>query len=275
MKKSVILILLLLSFAGEKILAQDSKDVPMYKVNTWVAASIGVGGTITNYLGLRSLLDRDSIPLDIVLGLSENDVNRFDRYALRQDLDKVGHAKELSDIGLYGTFVLPAVLFFDKKIRKEWKSISLMYFETQAIAANIYAWSPLGPRFIERYRPGTYYEELTIEDRRLGRKRNSFFSGHVSTTATASFFMARVYCDFHPELGAKKWLIYGLALIPPTFVGHNRIRSLNHFPTDVIMGTLVGAATGILIPALHKNKDNRLTLTTLQEGYGLAMGYRF
>ncbi len=256
--------------------AQDLES-PMYNVNRYVSGSIGVVGTITNYIGLNRILSKDSIPAEKVLALRDEDVNRFDRVALRQSLDFVDQAKILSDIGLYASFALPAVLFFDKEIGKEWKDISLLYFETQAIAANMYSWSPLGPTFNERYRPSTYYEELTLEDRRFGRKRNSFFSGHVSTTATASFFMAKVYCDFHPELGAKKWLIYTAAAVPPAFVGLFRVKSLNHFPTDTIAGTIIGGAVGILMPHFHKNKNkkNRLGLSSIPEGYGLAMLYRF
>lgn len=268
------IVLFFFSLFSGALNAQES-DEPMYNVNRWVSGSIGVGGTITNILGIQSLLDKDSIPLDVVLALDKNDVNSFDRYALNQNLDKVDRAKTLSDIGLYASFFAPGFLFFDDKIRKEWKDISLMYFESQAIAANIYAWGPFGPRLIDRYRPGAYYVEFSLEERRLGRKRNSFFSGHVSTTATASFFMAQVYCDFHHELGKKKILIYALALIPPAFVGHNRIRSLNHFPTDVIMGTFVGAAVGILIPVLHKNKKRDITVSSLSNGYGLALQYKF
>lgn len=273
-KRSGLLFLLSLGFFYGAI-GQENTQNGKYKVNPWVSGSIGLGGTITNILGVRSLLNKDSIPLDKVLALSPEDVNAFDRYALRRDLDKVDLAKNLSDIGLYATFFLPATLFIDKAIAKEWKDISLMYFETQAIAANVYAWGPFGPRLIDRYRPGAYYTAFSLEERRLGRKRNSFFSGHVSTTATASFFMAKVYCDFHPELGKKKILIYSLALIPPVFVGHNRIRSLNHFPTDVIMGTAVGALVGILVPVLHKNKKRDITLSGLRDGHGLAMLYKF
>ncbi len=270
-----ILALWILMIVSKVSIAQQDIKQPMYKVNHWISGSIGVLGTTSNILGVQSLLNKDSIPISDVLALTPDDVNAFDRYALRRNLDKVDRARLLSDIGLYASFFAPALLFLDKEISKEWKDIALMYFETQAIAANIYAWGPFGPRLIDRYRPGAYYTEFSLDERRLGRKRNSFFSGHVSTTATASFFMAKVYCDFHPELGSKKFLVYSLALIPPAFVGHNRIRSLNHFPTDVLMGTLVGAAVGILIPALHKRKNGNLSITSLSHGYGLALQYRY
>ena len=66
--------------------------------------------------------------------------------------------------------------------------------------------------------------------------------------------MAKVYSDYHPELGNKKYWLYGAALIPPLIVGYYRIKAMRHFPTDVITGLAVGAAVGILVPHLHRTK---------------------
>ncbi len=254
---------LTITTASAQDIEPDSKP-KIYKVNRYWATGIGVVGTTTNILGLDRLLNKkDPTPEETILALNKDDVNSFDRWALNRDFSKVDNAQRISDYGLYGSFFLPATLFIDKEIRKDWLDISLMYFETQAIAANIYSWSPLGPTFIKRYRPSAYYDENPIEERVLGKKRNSFFSGHVSTTACGAFFTAKVYCDYHPDLGAKKFLIYGLALIPTSVVAVNRIRSLNHFPTDTIMGTAVGAAAGILIPQWHKNRSRKLGLSVI------------
>lgn len=266
------IILILLVWSSSSLSAQEKQS--MYRVNRYVSTGIGLTGTITNYIGLNRILGKDSIPVATVLALRDKDVNSFDRVALRQNIDFVNTAKIISDVGLYASFFLPGLLFFDEEIGAEWKDISLMYFETQAISANVYSWSPLGPTFNERFRPGAYYDELELGDRRNGRKRNSFFSGHVSTTATGSFFMAKVYCDFHPELGRKKWLVYTAAAIPPIFVGIFRVKSLNHFPTDTMMGTLVGGVVGILVPHLHKRKS-RLSIGTTGNDLGFALSYRF
>jgi membrane-associated phospholipid phosphatase len=53
-----------------------------------------------------------------------------------------------------------------------------------------------------------------------------------------------------------------------------------HFPSDLLLGAGLGAATGILVPALHKNKsaDDRLSLTPYfgngSKG-GLSLVYSF
>lgn len=99
---------------------------------------------------------------------------------------------------------------------------------------------------------------------------NSFFSGHTSWTAGASFFMAKVICDYHPELGSKKWPVYAAALIPPAFVGYHRYRGLKHFPTDIIFETAVGAAIGILNPHFHRIGKNRRNLSIAPFGGGYS-----
>lgn len=116
------------------------------------------------------------------------------------------------------------LLFLDNEIRKDWGDITLLYLETQAINLNIYTWG--GPVFTKRIRPIVYYPKSDM-DFKLGRSAtDAFFSGHTSMTAGASFFMAKVISDYHPELGAKKWLLYGAALIPPAYVGYTRYRGL-------------------------------------------------
>ena len=93
---------------------------------------------------------------------------------------------------------------------------------------------------------------------------DAFFSGHVSMTAGASFFIAKVYNDYHPELGWKKWLFYGAALIPPALVGYGRYRGFMHFPSDILTGLTVGATVGIMVPHLHKiAKENGSRLSLL------------
>jgi len=82
---------------------------------------------------------------------------------------------------------------------------------------------------------------------------------------------------YHPELGNKKFIFYGLALIPPVFTGYYRYKGMKHFPTDVLTGLAVGAATGILIPHLHKHRKNKnLTFMPVAGRYtGLAVNWEF
>ena len=251
------------------------KVAKIYKVNRIISASIGIAGSTASYFGIKKVRDKSIIPEQTVLALDKNSVNAFDRAALFQSVEQRNSANTISDVGQYVTFFAPVLLLADRRIRKDWLDVGLLYFETQAIATIIYAWTPLGPQFIDRYRPETYYDELNLKNRQSGQNKNSFYSGHALVTSTASFFIAKVICDYHPELGGKKWLVYSAALVPPAFVSYFRVRALRHFPTDTIAATAIGAAVGILIPHLHKNKKADFSIDSNIEGNGLALKYRF
>lgn len=247
---------LLALFSSASLLAQeDSTNV--YKVNHWWSLGIGTVGLVTNIFGVKAKLDKESVPLERVLALRKEDVNPFDRLAFKFDIKRQGEFDQMSDYGLYAGFYSPLLILLDKDMRSDWADIFSMYFEAQAISANLYSWSLLGPTLLERFRPGTYYEEKDLSYRTSGRRLNSWFSGHVSSTATGSFFFAKVFIDYHPELDSRKWLVYGAALIPPLFTGYYRVAAAKHFPTDVIGGIVIGGAMGILIPHLHKRFEGK------------------
>ena len=237
----------------------------VYKVNPWISTGIGTVGVITNVFGIQRLLSKEDTPLEDILALTEDNVPKFDRWALRQDIEKSEQAHKISTAVMSGAFALPLLLGFDKKARKHWLDLAPLYFETQAISANLYSYGPFGPTFIDRFRPIAYYEDVALEERTSGRRRNSFFSGHVSTTATGTFFLAKVLDDYHPELGSKKWLLYGAALLPALVTGYYRMAHLVHFPSDILAGTLVGAATGILVPHFHKRNKGKTKLSLIYE----------
>jgi hypothetical protein len=255
------------------------KDGSMYHVNPWISGGMALVGLYTNATGLERLRNAPLIPEDRLNRLTGDDLIGLDRVALRQDpsKSKTDQAQKVSDFLLYSGAFSPVILFVDRSIRSEWLDVTLMYLESQAVTSNFYTWGPLGPTFAERLRPAAYYTQLPLEEREAGNNRNSLYSGHVASTATGWFFVARVFSDFHPELGGKRWLLYGLAAIPTTIVSINRVKALRHFPSDTIIGGIVGAAVGVLIPTIHKNLQGRLKVGAVYEPEvkGLALGWRF
>jgi membrane-associated phospholipid phosphatase len=148
-----------------------------------------------------------------------------------------------------------------------------MYLESQAINLNVYLYA--GPVFTTRIRPIVYMEE-TSWDYKLGNETtDSFFSGHISMAAGASFFMAKVLSDYHPEWGKKRWLLYAGALIPPAIVGYYRYRGFMHFPTDLMVGLAVGTAVGITVPHLHKMTRKKNKNLSIVPFTGPATGVLF
>jgi len=263
-------------FIVSNLLAErpDSLKNQVYKLNLWVDIPLTVVAAATNYWGLQ-MVDRKPI-LDsmTIFNLDANDVNKFDRSATRQDADFAPKAQKLSDYGMAGSFMLPILLMIDKDIRRDWAPVALLFLETQAITSNLFSWG--AAVYIDRIRPLVYHPDVPYEDKTFTRNKNSFYSGHTSTSASASFFTAKVFCDYHPELGNKKYLIYSLALLPPIYTGFFRYKGMKHFPTDVLTGLVIGSATGILVPHLHRRTRSNLSIVPFAGRVnGLAMSLKF
>jgi membrane-associated phospholipid phosphatase len=171
---------------------------------------------------------------------------------------------------------LPGVLLLDRHIRRDWFDMLLIYMQSISITNNIYEWSFLGPSFQNKMRPVAYYPQLSASRTQSGSVRNSFYSGHTASAATATFLMAKMYSDYHPEIGDTKYLLFAAAAVPPLIVGYLRVRALQHFPSDVLVGFGVGATVGILIPELHRfeSKGVTLGLFSTPESAGLALSWR-
>ena len=252
----------------------DSLRQDVYRVNYFIDGPITATLIATNYWGLR-IVDKKT-PLDSlsIMGLDAKDINRFDRPATKQNADYAPTARRISDFGMYGSYALPLLLLADAKIRKDWAPLMVLYLETMATVGNLFSWG--AAIHIDRIRPLVYNPDVPWNEKTGARTQNSFYSGHTSSSAAASFFVAKVYCDYHPELGNKKYLFYSLALIPPVFTGYHRYKGMKHFPTDVITGVIVGAGTGILIPHIHKiTRSNLSVLPYVGKYNGMALSLRF
>ncbi len=274
MKISTSLIILISVSLNAWAQATDTLDQKVYNVRAVVDIPITVAAFATNYWGLRILEQKEPLDSVTIVNLDPNDINAFDRCATQQDADYAPTAQKISDYGMYAAFALPLLFLVDKKIRKDWAPLFLMYLETEAIVGNFYSW---GAAHVDRIRPLVYHPDIPWGDKIGGGTQTSFYSGHTSSSAAACFFVAKVFCDYHPEWGNKKYLVYGAAAIPPIFIGYYRIKGMKHFPTDVITGFIVGTTTGLLVPHLHKNKKANLAILPVasRRFNGLAMTLKF
>ncbi|MHA4810008.1 phosphatase PAP2 family protein [Flavitalea flava] len=262
-----ILNILVILISSRSVFCQSfdsSTGIRPYHVNRFTTGGIIAAGLGTDYFAIARIKDKSQISEVELQNLSTVEINPIDRWALHQNTSNYKTYKKISDAiqaPLY--IILPALLGLDKKIRKDWLDILFMYIEGHTITFTFYNYSWLGPTFQNKYRPLTYYSGLPLADRENGGNRNSFYSGHVASTAFTTFFIAKVYCDYHPEIGAGKYLVYSAALIPPAIMGYLRVRSLAHFPSDDLVGLTLGAAIGIVLPELHKFKNKGITLGLL------------
>ena len=274
MKRIIISFLLSLTVVILFSQKQDSLKYKVYKINPFIDIPVTAVAAVTNTLGLR-LVDKKPILDSITIAnLDPHNINRFDRSVTNQDADFALTAQRISDFGMYGSYALPLLLLVDQDIRKDWAELLLLYIETEAIVGNLFSWG--AAIHIDRIRPLVYHPDIPYADKTYKRNKNSFYSGHTSSSAAASFFVAKVYCDYHPELGKRKYIVYSIALIPPAFTGLFRIKGMKHFRTDVLTGLAVGAGTGILIPHLHKQKNANLAIIPFTGKYnGIALSLKF
>ena len=280
--KNVCLILLLIystSALGQNTPPKDSTfethPVPshIYHVNPWVTGSIIVAGGAADLLALNVVRYKPAITDAEFDGLNTNSINPFDRWALRLSTTNYTKWENIATIYNAAGVFLPLTLFFDEKINKDWFRILAMYVEVESISLTTYIATPLGPLFQEKLRPIVYYDNLSRAERSNGNNRNSFYSGHVASVSAATFFMVKVYSDYHPEIGGDKFWLYAAALVPPLGLGYIRMLGLNHFPSDILTGLGIGALYGVLIPELHRisDKDVSFGVYTSPEATGLSM----
>jgi membrane-associated phospholipid phosphatase len=231
---------------------------------------IGIGA-FSDYFAIGRIKGKAEITSAELSALNPGLLHPIDRWALNQASPNIALYSKLSDNFQIPVFMLPGLLLFNRNIRKDWFDILLMYVEGHVVTFTFYNYSWLGPTFQNKYRPVTYYTELPMGDRTTGNNRNSFYSGHVASVAYASFFTAKIYCDYHPELGGKQLLIYAAASVPPLIEGYLRVRSLAHFPSDAMVGLFLGASIGIAIPELHKIKNQNIKLGLFSTGGASGM----
>ena len=183
-----------------------------------------------------------------------------------------------SDVLLYTSMAMPFISFIDKRVSGHAPQIIAMYFETLAINFGI---QTLTTAITSRRRPYTFNTdsvagepEVSFSTKEGIGNRNSYYSGHTSTAASATFFGARVFTDFRPHSKLVPYVWVAAALVP-AFVGFSRVEAGEHFPTDVITGYLVGGAIGYLVPTLHKIKEKNLSFSPAYDGKGFYMCYTF
>lgn len=258
---------------------KDTTAPAVYDINIKRTIIISAAAMAANAYAVPNFIHgkKDLTPEELAGVTRRQAFNFFDKWVLDQDPTKRDMYYRLSDHTLTGIIALSAATFiFNKKTKKDWLRIALMFYKTQFLTFAFYDFSPIGATFQNKLRPVVYYDYFPEELRRLGRQRNSLYSGHAAQAASAAFFAAKVYCDYHPEIGKKKYLVYTIAAVPSLFAGWLRIKALTHFTSDVLIGSVIGAAFGILVPQSHRTKAHKLQFSTYANGQsgGLQLTYK-
>lgn len=249
MKKIVSLTLSLL-ISGALFAQNDSP----YKTSLKADGPIIIGSLGLGYLGVKMIQNKKSLtPAELALK-SRNDVNGFDRFAAGNFREK---ADKDSYIPFYASFAAPIVMLLNKNEGRKAGQVLVLFTESMAITGAMFS---LTAGSLQRSRPLVYSNEAPLEKRMDSDSQRSFFAGHTAATATATFFLAKVYQDFNPGSKATPFIWAGAAIVPAA-VGYMRLRAGQHFLSDNLLGYAVGAGVGILVPQLHKKSGSNFSLS--------------
>lgn len=103
---------------------------------------------------------------------------------------------------------------------------------------------------VRRPRPFMYAAGARPELREQPTATLSFFSGHTAAAFASASALAYLATERRPEWPA--WLLWGATLALAASVAFARVQAGEHFPTDVLVGAVVGAAIGVLVPWAHR-----------------------
>lgn len=202
-------------------------------VDILVTLGAAVGGALP-YLYADRLID-PRCPCDPA------EVNAFDRGAI----DNENHmAARLSNLTVGTAVVVPIVLDAVDLggFNRTWSEDALVFAQTLAINNALVSAAKF---VVQRPLPRTYAGDPSLIDSPKGY--TSFYSGHTSTVFAVLSATAMTMRLRH---GAKTWpwVVTGLV---GTSVAIERVADGRHFPSDVIVGAVMGTAVGIVVPALH------------------------
>ncbi|HKR03243.1 MAG TPA: phosphatase PAP2 family protein [Bacteroidia bacterium] len=226
---------------------------------------------------LASTNKHDPLTEAEVQSLDRNSVNSFDRVSTRYWSTTAGKA---SDYVLFGIGLLPVVFLSEHHTSVDMVPLAIMAAEAYLFN---YGVTTIAKNLAHRTRPYVYNTDLPLETKLGSGARESFFSGHTSQTAAATFLFANVIRDYHPNMkpGIKTGM-WVFAATVPAVEGYLRMRAGKHYPSDVIAGYVIGAASGWAIPRLHRYQRSRsnknkvdLGFLPYKDGMMMSIGYRF
>ena len=258
-----------------------------YAIRSWtirdVPTGIAYGSAVTGLYLLgqnRANRARTFTPADLA---SSGEVVFFDKYATRQWSDRWD---SLSDQLLWGMGVatvasLSVVLSQQESssgsvARKNTATLALMAAELLLLNKGF---TDLVKGSVRRRRPYVHNQELSPEEKlRVAREEDdvflSFFSGHSAVAFSAAAFVSTVVADATNAPDWAKGIVWGSTMSVAALTAYARVAAGRHFPSDVIVGAVVGAAIGHLVPRSHRLGVD-MQVQILNRGYdGIGLGVR-
>jgi membrane-associated phospholipid phosphatase len=243
-----------------------------YSIKDKVDIPVVIAGAAFAGYNFSRISNKSSSSGLLVENLHKSDVNWFDRWGVHRYSKSIDNA---SYIPFYVSMPYPIIFFaLDSKMRKDYFRLTFLYIEAVTITGVLYS---SAAAYVNRFRPFVYSAETPLDKRTASDSKKSFFAGHVALVSTSTFFMARVYADYHPD-SHFRWVAYSAAGAATIATAYMRQAAGEHFLSDILLGTAVGTLSGILTPALHQHKlikNQRLSIFPFgSQGGGLTAIYR-
>ncbi len=227
---------------------------PPYSLSWKTDCNILTGNFIID-LTARLTEDNSHLTADEISGLARSDVLRFDRgatYHYSTSADKASN---------YLSYVcaltpLASGLFTDN-LNSDWLTLFVMYGEMLVLADNL---PDIAKALTGRLRPYVYNPDVPLNDKlKADSARRSFFSGHTTMAFAGAVFTSTIFSDYYPDSPWRPWLTGGL-LTAATATGYLRYAAGMHYPSDILVGAMVGSVIGYLIPWTHREKNNTISM---------------
>ena len=255
MKKSLV-ILLLFCCIQTKIFSQSVYTLDLRRDLIIGAISLGIG--IAPFF-------IDSEPERISGILNKNEVNSFDRslmFSYKRNLDL------FSDNSPYALALLPVISMIPNfKNGNIVLTYGIMY--SQALLLNYGTVFTLKGA-INKYRP--YMYDAGIVRGKENDYHNSFPSSAASFAFLSATFLSVTFSQEFPDSKWKLPIILG-SYTMAAGVAAGRLYSGTHFLSDVLVGAVIGSLYGGLMPLLHLNNSNKLTVLPNANGIGVSLRF--
>lgn len=178
--------------------------------------------------------------------LDKNKIHAFDRIAC--NYWSPGAAR-MSDGLAIGSVLLPMIFLANKQTKKEFIPIAHVTIQSLALSQALANISKLS----KRTRPFVYNPDAPIEKKLKPDARMSFFSAHTVTVSSTFFSFALAHKTYFKDSKANPYLMAS-AFVVPAIQAYLRVRAGKHFPSDVIVGYLVGMGSAYLMHRLYLQK---------------------
>jgi membrane-associated phospholipid phosphatase len=199
-------------------------------------------------------------------------VNRFDRSA-------TGHysrvARRWSDYLLVSSIISPVIIegIDNRNSLCDFGTVGLLYAEAALLNSAI---TRNAKGLFDRRRPYLYNRSISNKEKMTegSDAECSFWSGHTSQAFCAASFLSKVYADMHPG-SPVIYVVTGTSFTLASTIGLLRYRAGMHFPSDIIVGAVVGSIIGYCVPALHLRSDGLEITPVTGRSIGLSVSVAF